>query len=263
MSVSKYIKELQSYEEYAFSLAELIKAVDKTEISLKRELSRLVEKREILNLRKGFYLIIPPRYSNQGQLPVQLYIEKLFIFLKRNYYLGFYSAAKFHGAGHQQIQRDYIITSYPSILDIKKNSIDINFCAISNWPNNNILEKKSDAEYFKISSPVLTFVDLIHHKAKLGGLNRVFTVLQELTEEITQQDLSDLLNWYPYMSTLQRFGYLLELLQADKVIIEQLHAHIRTHNYYPILLDHKAGQKAGAVDNKWKVAVNIKLESDL
>lgn len=97
LDVSSYIKELQSVEEYSFSLEEVLKNCNKTEIAIKRELSRLVTKKEITNLRKGYYLIISPRYSKQEQIPIQLFVEKLFKYLKSNYYLGFYSAAKFMG----------------------------------------------------------------------------------------------------------------------------------------------------------------------
>lgn len=120
MTISNYIEKLLSYEEYAFSREELLQHCEKSEISLKRELSRLVEKKEVINLRRGFYLIIPPRYSKQGKLPIQLYVDKLFKYLNRYYYLGFYSAAKFHGASHQQAHRDYVMISPPSIRNIKK-----------------------------------------------------------------------------------------------------------------------------------------------
>ena len=103
MTVAEYINKLLSIEEYAFSINELNQQSGKSEIALKRELSRLVEKKQLVNLRKGFYLIIPPRYSNFGILPIELYIDKLFNYLQRDYYIAFYSAAKFHGAGHQQI----------------------------------------------------------------------------------------------------------------------------------------------------------------
>lgn len=77
-----------------------------------------------------------------------------------------YSAAKFHGTGHQQIQREYIVTVRPTLLDIKKKDNKIHFFTTSQWPSKNIIEKKSDAGIFKISSPGLTAVDLIHHQTK-------------------------------------------------------------------------------------------------
>jgi len=263
MTVSNYIKQLQSYEEYGFSWKELLSYCKKTEVSLKRELSRLVEKNEIINLRKEFYLIIPPRYSRQGQLPLQLYIDKLFKNLNREYYLCFYSAAKFHGASHQQVQQDYIMMTTPSFSNIKKHSLTINFLTTTKWPSKNILQKKSDAGVFKISSPALTAVDLIHHQTKLGGLNRMLAILEELSEEINPNDLMELLTWYPHKSTLQRFGFLLEEVQANQNLTQQLKEHLQKTKIYPVLLSPKSKEKPGAVDNTWKVDVNIKLESDL
>ena len=263
MNAKDFIKQLLSVENYSFSLEEIAQHTDGEGTSLKFELARLIEKKEILNLRKGYYLIIPPRYSKQGQLPIQLYIDKLFKYLNRNYYLGFYSAAKFHGASHQQAQRDYVMIEKPKLNNIEKIAFDIRFVTTAKWPNKNILEKKSDAGIFKISSPALTAVDLIHHQSKLGGLNRMLAILEELSEEITLNDLNDLLTWYPHKSTLQRFGFLLEELQADENLTEAILQNLKSSKYFPVLLTPKSEQKAGAVDNQWKVAVNIKLESDL
>ncbi|GGD13008.1 type IV toxin-antitoxin system AbiEi family antitoxin domain-containing protein [Hyunsoonleella pacifica] len=263
MDISEYIKQLQTFEEYSFSWDELVIACNKTETALKRELSRLVAKKEIMNLRKGFYLIIPPRYSKQEQIPIQLFADKLFKYLDSNYYLGFYSAAKFHGAGHQQVQREYVMTD-KSFPDIKKSSLDIHFFTTSKWPIKNILKKKSDAGIFKISSPALTAVDLIHHQTKLGGINRMLAILEELSEEMTVQDIEDLISWYPHKSTLQRLGFLLEVaLQVEKTLYTPVMKYLNTSKYYPVLLSPKSKEKPGAVLNDWKVDINIKLESDL
>lgn len=139
MNAKEFIKHLFSIENYSFSLEEIIQHTDGKGRSLKFELARLIDKKEITNLRKGFYLIIPPRCSKQGQLSIQLYIDKLFKSLSRNYYLGFYSAAKFHGASHQQAQRDYIMTKKPKLNAIGKNSFDIRFFTTAKWPNKNII----------------------------------------------------------------------------------------------------------------------------
>jgi predicted transcriptional regulator of viral defense system len=263
LTITEYIHQLQSFEEYAFSWKEVLSRSDKTETSLKRELSRLVKKKEIINLRKEFYLIIPPRYSKQGQLPIQLYINKLFKSLNRNYYLGFYSAAKFHGANHQQAQQEYVMIENPKLGDIKKTDFQLRYFTTTKWPIKNIQEKKSDAGIFKISSPALTAVDLIHHQTKLGGLNRMLAILEELFEEISANDISDLLTWYSHISTLQRFGFLLQELHAESKLIESLSNHLSSSKFYPVLLTPKSGQKPGAVNNDWKVDINIKLESDL
>lgn len=263
MNAKEYIKYLLSIESYSFSLKEVAEHTNGKGMSLKFELARLINKKEIVNLRKGFYLIIPPRYSKQGQIPIQLYIDKLFNSLNRKYYLGFYSAAKFHGASHQQGQREYVMTEKPKLNTIRKNTFDIRFFTTANWPKKNVINKKSDAGFFKISSPALTAVDLIHHQTKLGGLNRMLAVLEELTEEIYPNDIVELLSWYPHKSTLQRFGFLLEEIDADKKLSNLIKKHLQQSKFFPVLLSPKYKQKPGAVDNFWKVAINIKLESDL
>jgi predicted transcriptional regulator of viral defense system len=263
MTVAEYIKQLLSYEEYSFSLNELQRELSRNQTSIRSELSRLVNKREVVNLRKGYYLIIPPRYAASGKLPIQLYGEKLFRHLNQNYYLGFYTAAKIHGASHQQVQRDYVLTTTPKLNNISKGTLDIRFFTTSHWPDNNILTKKADAGTYKISSPGLTALDLLHHQTKLGGLNRMLAVVDELVEEIDELDLINLLSWYPNRSTMQRFGFLLEVIGKNEEHQEKIFDHLKSNKYFPVLLSPNSQQKPGSVNNRWKVDVNIKLESDL
>ncbi len=263
MTVATYIKQLLSYEEFSFSLNELVDNLKKSETSIKSELSRLIKKKEIINLRKGFYLIITPRYSSAQKLPIQLYCEKLFKHLNRKYYVGLFSASKFHGASHQQVQRDYLIIEKPKFNDISKNTIDIRFFTTSNWSDKNIQLKKSDAGIYKISSPALTIVDLIHHQTKLGGINRMLATIEELMDELTKSDLIELLNWYPNRSTLQRLGFLIEELEVNEEFQEMIFKNLKSDIFFPVLLSPKSNEKPGAVGNRWKVDVNIKLESDL
>src|SRR5690554_6545853 len=109
MGVTTYIKQLQSFEEYSSSWDEVLRNCNAPESTLRKELTRLVERNEIINLRKGFYLIIPPRYQNAGKIPLQLYVNKLFKFLERDYYVGSFTPPAAYGASHQRIQQDYII----------------------------------------------------------------------------------------------------------------------------------------------------------
>ncbi|MDY0280359.1 MAG: type IV toxin-antitoxin system AbiEi family antitoxin, partial [Salinivirgaceae bacterium] len=263
LTVSEYIKQLLSMEEYSFSLDEVIMQTQKTPVAVRSELSRLVVKREIVSLRQGFYLIIPPRYMGMQKLPIQLYCEKLFGKLNRKYYLAFYTAAKFHGAGHQQVQCDYIVTEIPKMLDISKNSIEIRFFTTSNWTERNIQLKKSDAGMFKVSSPALTAVDLIHYQTKLGGMNRMLATIEELAEEIMEDDLTELLNWYPNQSTIQRLGYLFDELKLSSKMANLIFEHLNRTFFFPVLLCPKPKKKPGMVNNRWKVSVNINLESDI
>ena len=261
-SVAEFVNQCLSYEQYAFSWVEVKENVPKTDIALRHEIARLSRKKELITLRQGFYLILPPRYRSHGKLPLELYVEKLFNILKRPYYIAFYSAAAFFGASHQQVQKSYLMTIIPNLRDIKKDNIYLSISATSNWPGKNILQKKSDAGIFHISSPALTAIDLIHYQSKIGGLNRVVTILEELIESITLKDLEDLLSWYPHVSSIQRLGFLLQELQAHQ-FVESLKDYFRGNAYYPVLLTPEKDKKPGKVNNVWKVDVNVAFESDL
>lgn len=263
MAVNRYIKELLSKEEYSFSLDEVSQQNVRSAVSVKRELSRLVEKNEIVNLRRGFYLIIPPRYSKIGKVPIQLYADKLFKHLNSEYYLALYTAAKFHGAGHQQIQLDYIVTDKKSILDIEKKPVEIKFYSCSNWPKKNIIPRKSDAGYFNISSPALTAVDLIHYQTRLGGMNRMLAIIEELIEEIVDSDINNLLDWYPYTSSLQRLGFFIEYAGSKPKISQHIFDYLNKKTFFPVLLSPRQNEKAGAANNRWKIHINVELESDI
>ena len=197
MNLSDFIIDQLSFENYAFSYNQIVQAYSgKSESSVQSDLKYATQKGDIIPLRHHFYLIIPPRYSRLGKLPLELYVNSLFDYLERNYYVGLYSAAKFYGAGHQQIQKEYVLHDKAPLLSIAKNTNHIDFFTISNWPKKNIILRKGDAGMFNISSPCLTAVDLIYHQTKIGGLNRMLSVLEELTEEMKLADARDLLSWY-------------------------------------------------------------------
>lgn len=261
--VADYIYHLQQYEEYAFTWEELKKETGKTDSALRNELTRLVSKNEIITLRHGFYLIMPPRYRQYGKIPIEMYVDKLFNYLKKPYYLAFYTAAGLQGASHQKVQKDYVLTEIPNLRDIKKGSINIKIFATSKWPEKNIFQRKSETGYFKVSSPALTMADLIHYQTKVGGINRILTVIEELKEEIDSNDIRDLVSWYPHISTLQRIGFLLEYLSAERALIAIIEEFLIKQKYYPILLSPETGRKSGRGENRWKVNMNVKPETDL
>uniref|UniRef100_UPI004047618D type IV toxin-antitoxin system AbiEi family antitoxin domain-containing protein n=1 Tax=Roseivirga sp. TaxID=1964215 RepID=UPI004047618D len=262
-SVADFVGKCLAYEQYAFSWDELKLEVPKTDIALRHELVRLSRKKEVLTLRQGFYLILPPRYKAFGKLPLEFYSEKLFKFLGKPYYIAFFSAAAFHGASHQQVQQSYLMTKIPNIRDIKKGNIYLSISATSKWPNKNIQQRKSDAGIFNISSPALTAIDLIHYQSRMGGLNRILAILEELAESMTTEDIQELHQWYPHTSSIQRLGFLLEELLEENTLTLPLKDHLKSRNYFPVLLSPEKDSKPGGANNTWKVDANIELESDL
>ena len=64
----QFFFELQSQGRYAFTFEELRNRFKSSEKTLLQGLYRYKTKKQIAQIRKGFYVIIPPNYSNQGML---------------------------------------------------------------------------------------------------------------------------------------------------------------------------------------------------
>ena len=192
----KYLQKVRSKGRYSITLSELQKNSNLSYKAIQQTIFRAKKNKKIAQIRQGFYVIIPPEYSNSGILPIYLYIDDLMQFLKRDYYLGLFSAAILHGAGHQQTMNTQIITQNPTLRNIKNKKIEINFYIKKQWNSNDIVRKKTNAGYIKVSTPELTAYDLIFYHKKVGGINRTLPILEELCEEISAKKLFETAKQY-------------------------------------------------------------------
>lgn len=263
MRLSTYIKDRLSMGYYSFTIDEFKAVANKSDTAIKRNLSYLTAKKEIISLRKGFYLIICPCYSGLGCLPMNLYIDYLFAYLKKEYYVGLYTASALHGAGHQRVQRDFVINKPPALLDINNKGSAIVFHSASVWPRKNILKRKCDTGYYNMSSVALTIADLIHYQRKIGGINRILANIEELLEVLKLSDLKDLLEWYPYKSTLQRLGYLIEVIEGETQKSNYLHKYLINKGITPVFLSSYDQEISKTFNKRWQVIITFKLDSDL
>lgn len=259
---SDYLRVLRSNGRYAFTIDDLIHHVPKPVKNLRKDLDRLREKGEIVNIRREFYTILPDEYRKMGALPVEFYIDELMKQLNKQYYVGLYSAAMFLGAAHQQPQEFFVISESPKPRMVQSSNLRINFNAKSKFPVNGIEDRKTETGYFRISGPELTFLDLIYFEQSIGGFNRISTILQELSEGIRLNQMKEvLLNDFP-VSVLQRAGYIAENVLFNHKLSLVFENKLAKIKYQPVLLK-SSGKKEGPMDSKWKVRVNAQIETDI
>jgi len=246
-----YLLSVRAKGRYSVTLKELIAVFPVSLKALHQSLFRVKSKNLIAQIRKGFYVIIPPEYSQQGMLPVYLFADDLMSSLNRDYYFGLFSAAAIHGAGHQQPMGSQIITKIPALRD---------FYTRSKWNTEGIIEKKTDAGYIKVSSPELTALDLIFYSAKIGGINRLLPILEELSEIMKPSKLYKEAQLYGQITTVQRLGYLLDKVLQNPVLSDVLKKYLSNKVCYftPLSIAHK--NKESVTDNDWKIIINIDLE---
>lgn len=257
-AISDYLYEIQAQGRYAISLHELRERFGPNEKAIAQKLHRLKKENKLAQVRKEFYVIIPPQYSHQGILPTTYYLDDMMKFLKREYYLGLYSAAALHGAGHQQPMQSQIIVQKPALRAIKTKKQHLAFFTKSSWNGDWLDKKKTDAGYVLVSSPELTAIDIVHYHKQIGGLNRVIPVLEELSENLKPSKLVAIAGVSSF-PTVQRLGCLLEQLSATKLSesLSNLLVANKT-NTAPLSLSHK--NKNGFKDEKWNLIMNTELE---
>jgi len=258
-----FINELRSNGRYAFSLPEVRKRYEQSDEAIKKALQRLKKKKEIALIRNEFYVVITPEYRIKGILPPSLFIEELMKFLGKDYYVGLLNAAAYYGAAHQQPQSFSVITMKPSLRNIINENLKINFYIKKEWDKVDIVQKKVDTGYIKVSSPELTALDLVYYFDQAGGLNRISTVLDELCENIDANKMLDLAKRYSPITTVQRLGFLLEEVLSMRDLSDPIKDYLKTVNYFPVLLRPQKKKPEMITGNDWKVVQNLEIETDL
>lgn len=269
--IDDYLAEIQAKGRYSLTLGELKNQFSVSEKAILQNIYRLKRKNQLAQVRKEFYVVVPPQYSNRGMVPPTLFIADMMDFLNRNYYVGLFSAAALHGAGHQQPMGFQVMTQKPPLRNIKNQKLNISFYTKTTWEQDQIIEKKTETGYLKISSPELTAFDLVQHNKKIGGLNRIIPILEDLTDSIKPSILSKNAKTQK-TPNIQRLGYLLDELGKETLSNSLLKLLGENTKEIPLSLAHKRlpayrtggpdGQetRTGKTNKKWNIIINTELD---
>ena len=256
-----FVDHLQSQGRYSFSKAEAEVAKVNSGGALRKALWRLESKKRIRRIRRGFYVIVPLEYSRTGIIPAEWFIADLMKFLDQPYYVGLLSAAALHGASHQQPQEFHVVVP-KSERDIRIEGLRIRFLKKTSMKSSPTEEAKTSTGYMHISNPAVTAVDLVAYASRVGGLDHVLTVLQELSEKITPHMLLEAANREKGLSNFQRLGWLLQHAQEAE-LVASLADWISKKQPNRTPLDPALPRRGFPRDSRWNVVVNLQVEGEL
>lgn len=238
--------------------------VNVTDGSLAVALSRLVDGGWIVSPWQNFYVIVPIQYKLKGEVPPSYYIDELMQFLGRHYYVSLLTAAGLHGAGHQRAMSFFVtvdgaplrnaVRSGTKLLLFQKKDIDLRFTQ----------EVRTEGGYMNVSSPLMTALDLVQDERKVGGLSRVAEVLYELAEKLDLGDEQlELIRQYG-SPILQRFGYLLKVLELEELEDKWYDLCMKTGLKYKFALLKPSVEKHedDERDKRWKIIINQEIDID-
>jgi predicted transcriptional regulator of viral defense system len=262
--VLNWIEKQQSWGKYVFSLEQIrTDFPDISEQALVLALTRLSTKGRVLSVYKGFYLIVPPEYTSRGLLPPMLFIDSLMKFVNKPYYVGLLSAAALHGAAHQQPQEFFVVTNTKQLTTQKK-GLKINYITKKFIPEDLLEKRKTESGNVNVSNPELTAADIVYYDNRIGGINRAASVLNELSEVMKPERITEeLINTFT-IPTIQRLGYLLDVVLEQKTLADKLYAESRKLKKEFFRQPLKAGlEKTGfPKDDRWKIIINTDIEID-
>lgn len=206
-------------------------------------------------------MIIPLEYGSTGLLPPEWFIADLMDFIQRPYYVGLLSAAAIHGAAHQQPQEFHVVVPQPQ-RSIRIIGLRLQFFKKSNMESSSVQESKTPTGYMRVSNPAVTAIDLVAYAGRIGGLDRVLTVLQELSEKLTPEMLVEAAKKEKRLSYVQRLGWLLQKA-GQNGLVGRLAEWISAQKPRETPLDPSLPKKGFSRDPRWKVIVNTEVEGEL
>ena len=265
IKIRDWIENLENRGRISFSLSHLVaENPEISETAIRSALSRLSKKGKVVSILKGFYLIISSEYALRGIIPPIQFIDNLMKYLNRSYYVSTISAAALYGAAHQAPQEFFVITGYPVMRPTEKKGIKINYISKRTSPVNLLKERKTKSGYVKISSEILTAIDLVQYQNRSGGLSHVASVLYELMEEISPESFSDDLFSSSTTISIQRLGYLFEFELNNQLLADSLYNKSIEYGskFQRIPLKQSVPFNGISSDNRWRVVANIEIEID-
>lgn len=234
------------------------------EASVNRSLQRLEAKGTIMSPWQNFYVTVATEYKLKGIVPPSFYIDRMMAFLGRDYYVSLLSAASLNGASHQKAMVFQTMVNGGPIRSGVKNGTKLEFTLRQNLPMEFTHKVKTQSGYMRVADAELTALDVVAEYKKVGGLSRAAELLVELCEQTMWNESKLSLLSYFSIATVQRLGYILELIeeqeQADNLYLlmkrmDKIVRKIPLKQTVPV-------QDNMPMDDRWKVIVNYELEID-
>lgn len=260
--LTQWIEERVKRGLYCFTAEDIAMALPSIAIATMRmALYRQREKGRIVSPWRNFYMIVPEEYSLNGQVPVHLYIDRLMLYLGKEYYVCLLNAAAMHGSSHQAVMTFSVMTSAPAIRSGEKNGLQINFYSRKRMPMQYVVKRKAKTGFYNVSSPELTALDLVANQEHVGGLNRVAVVLGELAEEMDAERMDqDLMGYFP-VADVQRLGYILDVVLGEQDLSDAIYECMGKSFRKTAL---KTGKPAVGCDydRRWRLMINETIDDE-
>lgn len=256
-SIVDYIRQLETSGRHSFTVKQAVNETGSNLVAIRASLRRLTSKGHIASPSRGFYLIVPPRYSRLGCLPPEQFIPDLMKSRNLGYYVGLLSAASYMSATQQRSQEFQVVVPR-SLRPIQCGSVKVSFIMKKHMAEVATVIRNTPRGFLYVSSPETTAYDLVGYIRRCGGLENVILTLHEIFGHLDGNRLAQSFSIHPIVWA-QRLGYLLEYSGADTSLTEPLARIVATsvRDYTKLIPGIKSENSER--NKRWKLMLNAAL----
>lgn len=255
----KLIEKMESEGRRAFTIEEAMDRLDSGRRNALAILGSLVRSKRIISPTDGLYALWHPSERKWGIHPLPI-LDILMKYRKCPYYVGLLSAADYYGAAHHKPQVLQVII--PKQITLRKaKELAVSFHVCTKFSSEGLLSLNVQGEKTMFSSPERTVLDILYFESVCGGFKNVCLVVRDLMPKLNAENLKKVIEKYPFSSSIQRLGYMLEYFNADKKNLNTLIKWAKEGRLPNIALSARLPKK-GKFHPIWHVIENAKIEEE-
>jgi len=164
----------------------------------------LIREKAIASSARGLYVIVSREYRPPGCLPADQFITLLMERSGLFYYAVMLSATQHHCAAHHRPQEFRVMLVRRRAPVKKCGKVRVTFFVRKRLTDVPVQSFNTPRGMIRVSMLGATALDLIGYQNHIGGLDRVATLLSELTEHIDAQKLTTAANMAPLRRLFSR-----------------------------------------------------------
>ncbi len=258
-SAADFLDNLARAGRYHFTSADAAREMGRSLPATRAALQRLAARGRVAQPSRGFHVVVPPEYRELGCLPAAQFVPQLFEHLGEAYYAALLTAAELHGAAHQRPQRFQVMCTTRRRA-IQCGAVGVEFILRKDLDRTTTVQLNTPRGVLRVASREATALELIGYADRCGGLDHVTTVLEELGPECDGKLLVGEAEKAP-VAWAQRLGYVLDAVHVDDRVTAPLAAWVAERRPLYAALSRSTPRTDAARDRRWRVVVNVELET--
>lgn len=254
----KLIEVLEGEGRRTFTIGDAMKRLNGGRKNTLAILGSLKHAKRVVSLTNGLYALWHPSERRWGIHPLPL-LNDLMKYRNCPYYVGLLSAADHYGAAHHKPQVLQVII--PKQIKFRKaRELGISLHVFNQFPLEGLTSVKTQGEKTIFSSPERTALDLFYFEFACGGFKNICLVVRGLIPKINPENLEKAIRQYPYSSSIQKLGYMLEHFHSEHLL--NILANWAAHKKLPNIALSARLPKRGKVHPLWHIIENALVEEE-